>query len=733
MANIQLSPAAGPTTTSPVTTVIGDPSSASQSKPVRPSPVYASSKLTREHLQRSAILYVRQSTGQQLRDHQESTARQYQLTERLLAFGWPQEKIIIIDEDLGISGSGKATRTGFRRLLKLVTEQQVGIVLGLEMSRLARNSKDWSDLFEVSAIFRTLIADEDGLFDPNEPNDRLVLGLKGIISEMELHTMKIRLERGRLNKAQRGELFHDVPVGYIRGDDGLPLFDPDVSAQHAMKMFFELFQSLGSSHALFQHLAAHNIKLPFRTHGGPIDWRLAAKTTVYELLKHPLYAGAYGYGKRKNYSSKTSEKRGKKHLPPEQWKVLIKDRFPAYITWQQYESNQQRMHENDARADRTGPARQGSALLGGIIFCNECGRRMSPSYGSHGRASYTCGRHHTMTGASSCLNSISASVLDAFVSEKLLEALSPVGIELSLHVIEDEVARRTQLETLYLHRVQQAQYATDLAQRRYKEVDPSNRLVAASLERDWEAAMSMLQTATDELDELRSAQPVQLNNAQREHLLSACDSVMTLWNSRATIEERKQITRLLLHRIDVHVLNNSERVSVRLHWSGGFESCHDIARPVSQFCQLESYDDLIERTLTLSLQGHSNPEIAIILAKEKYVSPRSLEPVSRFMVQKLLESPCCAKQLHDPELPADHWSATDLAKEVGIPEKRLKDWVTRGWATAVQRPHGRTWVIYADANELHRLQQLAARQTGQGSPSPPENLRTPASIARKQH
>jgi DNA invertase Pin-like site-specific DNA recombinase len=211
-----------------VTTVIGDPSSASQSKPARPSPVYASSKLTREHLQRSAILYVRQSTGQQLRDHQESTARQYQLTERLLAFGWSQERIIIIDEDLGISGSGKATRTGFRRLLKLVTEQQVGIVLGLEMSRLARNSKDWSDLFEVSAIFRTLIADEDGLFDPNEPNDRLVLGLKGIISEMELHTMKIRLERGRLNKAQRGELFHDVPVGYIRGDDGLPLFDPNV-------------------------------------------------------------------------------------------------------------------------------------------------------------------------------------------------------------------------------------------------------------------------------------------------------------------------------------------------------------------------------------------------------------------------------------------------------------------------------------------------------------------------
>lgn len=696
-------------------------------------PTYVSSKLTREHLQRHAILYVRQSTGQQLRDHQESTARQYQLTERLLAFGWPQERIIVIDEDLGISGSGKATRTGFRRLLKLVTEQQVGIVLGLEMSRLARNSKDWSDLFEVSAIFRTLIADEDGLFDPNEPNDRLVLGLKGIISEMELHTMKIRLERGRLNKAQRGELFHDVPVGYVKGDDGLPQFDPDVSAQHAMKMFFELFESLGSSNALFQHLAAHNIKLPFRTRGGPIEWRLAAKTTVYGLLKHPLYAGAYGYGRRKNYSSKNAEKRGRKHLPPEQWKVLIKDRFPAYITWQQYESNQQQMRENDVRPDRTGPARHGSALLGGIIFCGECGRRMSPLYGSSGRASYSCGRHRTMTGAMPCLNSVSASVLDLFVAEKLLEALSPAGVDLSLQVIEDEVARRTQLDTLYVHRVRQAQYATDMAQRRYKEVDPANRLVAASLERDWEAAMLSLQAATHELDELRSAQPVQLSDAQREHLLSACGSITSLWNSHATIEERKQITRLLLQKVEVQVLNNSERMSVRLHWSGGFESCHDLARPVSQFCQLESYEDLIERTLSLSCQGHSNPEIAVILAKEQYVSPRSLEPVSRFMVQKLLEAPHCVKQLHDPELSANHWRASDLAIEVGIPEKRLKDWVTRGWATAVQRPHGRTWVIYADASELHRLQQLAASQTGQGSRLPPEKLRTPASIPRQKH
>jgi len=263
-------------------------------QPARQAMTLVSAKITAEHLQLGAVLYVRQSTSAQLREHQESTARQYALKNRLVAFGWPDDRVIVIDDDLGTSGSGSVERPGFRRLLKLVTDQQVGIVLGLEMSRLARNSKDWHDLFEVCGIFQTLIADEDGVFDPQDPNDRLVLGLKGIIAEMELHTMKVRLERGRLNKAQRGELFHDVPVGYVLNEQGLPQLDPDESARHVMKTFFDLFESLGSSCALFHHLAEHQIRLPFRDRSGPIDWRLPAKSTVYELLKHPLYAGAYG-------------------------------------------------------------------------------------------------------------------------------------------------------------------------------------------------------------------------------------------------------------------------------------------------------------------------------------------------------------------------------------------------------------------------------------------------------
>lgn len=702
----------------------------------RPASGLYAHKITEEHLQRAAALYVRQSTGTQLREHQESTARQYALKDRLIALGWPDDRVVVIDDDLGVSGSGSAERPGFRRLLKLVTDHEVGIVLGLEMSRLARNSKDWHDLFEVCAIFHTLIADEDGVFDPEDPNDRLVLGLKGIIAEMELHTMKVRLERGRFNKAQRGEMFHDVPVGYVLDERGLPQLDPDESARHVMQMFFDLFASVGSSHGLFFHLAEHNIRLPFRENrrasSGPIDWRLPALTTVYEILKHPLYAGAYGYGRRNRYTNKRGKRAGRKYLPPDQWKVLIKDRHPAYITWTQYESNQRRLQENDHVGDRSGPVRSGSALLAGIAWCVRCGRRLSPKYPQNGHASYSCSRHHTVAHAEPCNSSIRCATLDDLVTSKVLEVLSPAGVDLSLRVIEDEQTRREQLDSLYVQRVDQARYEVDLAERRFKHVDPANRLVASRLEKEWEAALVELQRAMNEHDQLRIREPIQLRDAEREALRKTCEEVVSLWSEGATIEERKQIARLLLRRVEVEVHDNTERVSVRLHWSGGFESNYEIKRAVMQFCQLETYGQLIDRALELTLAGKRSPEVASILEREGFRSPRSNTPISPMMVVKLLlEQPRCRKELKNPSLEPDHWRSDDLAKELGMPERQLKDWVRRGWVTATRRPFGRVWVLYADEQEMARLQRLHCSQTGQGRPKPPEELRTPVPIPRK--
>jgi len=696
---------------------------------------FFSTKISEEHLRLGAALYVRQSTSTQLREHQESTARQYALKDRLVAFGWPDDRVIVIDDDLGISGSGSAERPGFRRLLKLVTDQQVGIVLGLEMSRLARNSKDWHDLFEVCAIFHTLIADEDGVFDPQDPNDRLVLGLKGIIAEMELHTMKVRLERGRLNKAQRGELFHDVPVGYVLDEKGLPQLDPDESVRHVMKLFFDLFESLGSAHALFHHLAEQNIRLPFRKNqrdrASHIDWRLPGKTTVYELIKHPLYAGAYSYGRRKNYSNKRGKRLGQKHLPPDQWKVLIKDLHPAYISWAQYESNQRRLRENDNVGDRSGPVRGGSALLAGIVTCAHCGRRLSPNYPRNTHAVYYCSRHRTVAHAEPCYSSIRCATLDDFVASKLLDVLAPAGVDLSLQVIEDEQTRREQLDSLYGDRVKQARYEVDLAERRFKHVDPANRLVAGRLEREWEAALAELEVATSELDQLRSSQPVKLSDTERQELRETCADIASLWSEHATVEERKQIVRLLLRRVEVEVHNNTERVSIRLYWSGGFESSHQITRTVMQFHQLEAYEQLIDRVLELTLAGQRPPQVAATLEREGFHSPRSDSPISPMMVQKLLlDHPRCREQLTNPSLETHHWRSADLAHELDIPEKRLKDWVTRGWASAIQRPFGRVWIIYADEQELQRLQQLASCQTGQGRRVATEKLRTPNPISQ---
>lgn len=703
-------------------------STSNSTRSVQPFP---SHKLTEFHLERDAVLYVRQSTSRQLRDHQESTARQYHLTERLAALGWPHDRIIVIDDDLGISGAGTVDRPGFRRLLNLVTEQRTGIVLGLEMSRLARNSKDWHHLFEVCAIYGTLIADEDGVFDPNDPNDRLVLGLKGIISEMELHTMRVRLERGRLNKAQRGELFHELPVGYTRDELGRPRLDPDESARHVMTMFFSMFETIGSAHGLFHHLSSSRTLLPFRDRGGLLAWKLPSKSTVAAILKHPLYAGAYGYGRRANYKRKRPGQAGRKDLPMEQWKVLLRNLYPSYITWDQYESNLRRLASNDTRRGRGGAPRRGGSLLTGIVFCASCGRRLSTIYDANGRGSYHCGRHRTQANAVSCRTTLVSRVVDDLVAAKILQALAPASIDLSLRVVEDETTRREQLETLSFHRRQRAQYEVGLAERRYRAVDPDNRLVAGSLERQWEAALRNLQSADQELEQLRASRPIQLGDAERRELVEACSEIEGLWRGSASIEERKEIVRLLIEKVVVQVHDDSDRAAVWVHWFGGFENHYQFTRPVSRFYQLTAYDELIEFIIKLTKQGASAAETAGRLAAEGYSSPRSQGPISASMVEKLLLSKPCAQQLSDPELLPGDWRAEALAHELGMPTKRLKDWVTRGWATAIQRPHGRTWVIYADEMELSRLRRLVETQSGRGSPAPDEALRTPGPVNRE--
>lgn len=669
-------------------------------------------KVKEIHLSRHGSVYVRQSTPTQIREHHESTARQYAMRDRVANLGWRESDIIVIDDDLGLSGSGSSNRNGFRRLLKQITDGEIGIVAGLEMSRLARNSKDWSDLFEVCAIFNTLIADEDGVFDPHDPNDRLVLGLKGIISELELHTMKVRMERGKLNKAQRGEMFLDVPVGYILDEHGMPQFDQDDSAKRVIAHFFELFEQLGSVNSVWHYMFEHDIKFPFRTRKNKlqsIDWRHPSNTTLQEVLKHPLYAGAYGYGRRKKYGKKATNSGDFKLLPPDQWKVLIKDRHPAYISWDQYLLNQKKLQLNYQKASFSGPARNGSALLAGQLRCVSCGQRMSMIYPKEGIAYYTCSSHTRKLGTASCSCSIRCDILDKLVTSKILEVLTPAGVELSLRVIEDEQLRRQQLDQLFVDKVSKAQYAVDLSERRYQNVDPANRLVAARLEQEWERALTQLRIASDELSGLRSRQSTVLAPAERLKLTETASNVAEAWNTLATMKDRKELSRLLIESVGIHIQDQSERVDVRLVWRGGFESCHQVTRTIGTLKQWDRYDEVMDRILQMLLEGKRPKEIAAQLNEEGYLSPRLRKPFNNNLIRHMvIKDAKCQKQLYDPELREHEWRAEVLASRLKIRLERMQQWAVHDWVKVIQRPHSRVWVVWADADELKRLEELAS-------------------------
>jgi DNA invertase Pin-like site-specific DNA recombinase len=366
-------------------------------------------KLQDHHLRRQAIVYVRQSSPQQVAEHVESTARQYALVDRALAWGWSRDRVVVIDEDQGQSGQSMAARLGFQRLLAEVGLDHVGLILSLEMSRLARSNKDWHQLLELCAVFRTLLADADGLYAPMDYNDRLLLGLRGMMSEAELHRLKSRMLEGRRHKAQRGELLNRPPLGYVRRLDGEYQLDPDEQAQRVVRLIFDVFEQQGSLHGLLRSLVAHDMRLPIRPHWGPnrgqLEWRRPNRMTLQNLLHHPIYAGAYRWGYRKVDPRKQQPGRGRTGRtinPPEACDVRIQERFPAYISWERFAAIQQRLTDNRAIADALGAPREGSSVLGGLVVC---GRWLLPTYCGRGsRLRYTCSRGVIDYGAPQCLS-----------------------------------------------------------------------------------------------------------------------------------------------------------------------------------------------------------------------------------------------------------------------------------------------------------------------------------------
>jgi DNA invertase Pin-like site-specific DNA recombinase len=676
----------------------------------------SSSKVLPTHLEKLAVVYVRQSSPTQVLEHRESTARQYAFADQAVAFGWPRERVLTIDEDLGKSGRTTEGRSGFQRLTAEVTLNHVGMVLGLEMSRLARSSKDWHAFFEMCAVFGTLIADQDGVYDGNDPNDRLLLGLKGIMSEMELHIMRNRLERGRDHKAQRSELFFSVPVGYVILPTGEVDLDPDEQAREVMRLIFEKFDELGTLYGLFHWLIRNDVKLPIRPQSGAkkgqLDWRRPSISTLANVLTHPIYAGAYSFGRRPaDVKRKFSPVKYRPRVPMEQWKVLHKDRLPAYITWERYQRNRERLKQNRNRFDCQGAPRSGIALLPGLLVCGNCGRRMRALYHAHGKAQYDCSQRE-LTGIEPGCPGLAARAVDGLIVQQVLRALEPAAVELSIQAHADIEQERKRLEKHWQQRRQRARYEVELAERRYQAVDPENRLVTATLETRWEELLAQEKQLQEEHDRFLQHVPVSLSPEERTRIAAITSDIPALWNATGTTNvDRKEIVRCLIERVTVYVRSDSEFTGVMIHWTGGYESQHEIVRPVRRYEQLRDLEQLLDRAQQLRASGQTMRQIAEQLNAEGFHSPTRRGQIKAAMVKQVLQRRGIIpdERAHDELLGQHEWWLIDLANELKTSRHKLQEWASCGWVHGRKTPVQGCWILWADKDELRRLRELIAK------------------------
>lgn len=677
-----------------------------------------SPKIRAAHLDKLALVYVRQSSPQQVLENRESTARQYALADYAQILGWPAGRVVVIDEDQGQSGTRADNRSGYQRLLAEVTLDHVGIVLGLEMSRLARSSKDWHHLLEWCAIFGALLADQDGVYDPGDPNDRLLLGLKGTMSEVELHTMRNRLDRGRMNKAQRGEMFHGVPMGYVILPNDEVAFDPDEQARSVMHLGFDKFDEIGTIYGLMHDLVRNNIALPIRLRTGAkkgeLEWRRPSLPTLCQLLHHPIYAGAYAYGRRPcdpkaKYAA--PKNRGKQWKPMAEWKVLIKDRLPAYITWDRYLKNQERLRQNLRGQTTPGTPGKGASLLSGLLVCGTCGRRMAVAYRTRHEPHYSCTSHLMNAHEQTCYGLKSAEI-DQLVAQQALRSLVPAALELSMKALDDVAKERARLDKNWQQTLQRARYEIELAERRYRAVDPENRLVAATLEKGWNAALQKERHVQEDYDRFLRESPPRLTDPERATIEALAKDIPALWHASTTTNvERKQVLRCLLDRVVVQVRCASEHVAATIHWKGGYESHHEFIRPVKTYAQLRDFEPLMARIVALRESGHDAEEIANALNQEGFRPPKQPGSFNPPMIYQLLKRRGLIgnERSHDELLGQHEWWLTDLARELQMGDDKLRDWTVRGWVHCRKTPLQGYRVLWADADEVQRLKKLLAQ------------------------
>ena len=545
-------------------------------------------KISEQQKSKPAYIYVRQSTLAQVRHHQESTERQYALRQKALDLGWSEPSIRTLDRDLGISGAHTTGRTDFKTLVADVSMAQVGAVFALEASRLARSNADWHRLLELCALTRTLVIDEDGCYDPADFNDGLLLGLKGTMAQAELHFIRARLLGGKLNKAQKGELRFPLPVGLCHDEDGHIVPDPDEEVRGAVSLVFRLFRETGSAFAVVQNFVKRGLRFPKRAYGGAwngkLVWGRLTHTRVLCMLKNPSYAGVYVFGRYQYHQtiSTTGEIQKKmRAVAMPNWRVQLKQHHEGYIRWEEFLENGQRLEKNRTNGEEmmlSGPAREGLALLQGLLLCGNCGHAITVRYTGNGGIypTYLCNRRHLEALATKDCMSFRCDLLDAAVSEEVLKALRPAELQLALAALQELEARDQGILRQWQMRLERAEYEAALAERRYQEVDPSNRLVANTLERRWNETLLHLQDLKKQAAEFQRQEARVFTPEQKAKVLALARDFPRLWHAPSTqAKDRKRMLRLLIKDITVNKLIEQRQLSVHIRWQGG--ACTDLS------------------------------------------------------------------------------------------------------------------------------------------------------------
>ena len=572
-------------------------------------------KVKPDHLKRNAYLYVRQSSPRQVIENEESTRRQYALRDRALALGWPEEQVVVIDCDLGKSAASFQEREGFRRLVSEVSLGRAGVVMALEISRLARKFSEWSRLVELCALTDTILLEEGEIYDPSHPADEFVLGIKGIMSREEWRLIRARLQGGLRSKAERGELKVRLPVGFSYDPRDRVVLTADMQVQESIRLLFSTFERVGSAHAVVRAFADQGLKFPLLLHYGPskgeIVWRKLSRNRLIEVLHNPRYAGVFAFGRRTEKYNPAQGKMKVLHLPREKWWAFLPGAHEGYISLERFEENQRRLAENAVGRWKC-PPREGPALLQGLAICGRCGGRMSVRY--HNRRGglkpdYLCGGPERRHGAKWC-QSIPGDGIDEAVGKLLVELMAPVQLDIALSVQKELEARAEEVNRLRYRQVERARYEADLSRRRYMQADPDNRLVADELEAEWNASLRALREAKEEYDRVCQEDRLRLDAEKESKVRALAADFPALWqNPKTPAREKKRMVRLLIEDV---TLIKAEEITMHVRFKGGATRTLVLPRLLSGFEERRTPCEIVEEIDRL-LEEHTCGEIAEIL------------------------------------------------------------------------------------------------------------------------